>query len=223
MTIEKTLCAQKREESGKGASHRLRAQGLVPGVFYNNKGANISVGVSAKELEKLYFEIGNTTVFNLEIDDNGKKEVYPVFFWDVQKHPYKKLFTHIDYYGVDLDQEVTVDVPVEFVGTARGVKLGGFLETYRETIAVAAKPMDMPHKIVIDVTNMGINQHLTIDKVQMPAGARAVYDNVYAVVAVLSKTKEVAEFDALEAADEAAAEAASTAAAAAAGAGETKE
>ncbi len=217
MNIEKTLCARKREGAGKGPSHRLRAQGLVPGVFYNNKGENILVGVPSLPLEQLYFEIGNTTVFNLEIDDNGKKETYPVFFWGVQKHPYKKRFVHIDYYGVDLDQEVKVDVPVEFVGTARGVKLGGFLETYRETITVAAKPLSMPHKITIDVTSMGINQHLTIDKVVLPEGARAVYDDVYAVVAVLSNTKEVAEFDALEAAAEAQAEAASAASAAVAG------
>ncbi len=211
MIIEKTLCARKREEHGKGCAHRLRAQGLVPGVFYNAKGDNILVDVPALPLEKLYFEIGRTTVFNLEIDDKGTKTTYPVFFWDVQKHPYKKRFVHIDYYGVDLEKEVEVDVPVEFIGTARGVKLGGFLETYRETITVAARPMEMPHKIVIDVTEMGMNEHLTIDKVQMPAGSRAVYDENYAVVAVLSKTKEVAEFDALEAQAESAAQAASEA------------
>lgn len=121
MAIEKTLCAQKREGAGKGVAHRLRAQSLVPGVFYNRKGENINVQVPSLPLEQLYFEIGNTTVFNLEIDDNGKKTTYPCFFWDVQKHPYKKRFTHIDYYGVDLDQEITVDVPVEFTGTAKGV------------------------------------------------------------------------------------------------------
>lgn len=218
MTIEKTLCAQKREAAGKGPSHRLRAQGLVPGVFYNSKGDNILVSVPSLPLEQLYFEIGTTTVFNLEIDDNGKKETYPVFFWGAQKHPYKKRFVHIDYYGVDLDKEVKVDVPVEFTGTAKGVKLGGFLETYRETITVSAKPMDMPHKVVIDVTDMGVNQHLTIDKVILPEGAHAVYKEPYAVVAVLSTSKEVAEFDALEAAAEAQSAAAHEAAQAAAGA-----
>ena len=218
MTIEKTLCAQKREGTGKGPSHRLRAQDLVPGVFYNSKGDNIPVAVPALPLEQLYFEIGNTTVFNLEIDDNGKKETYPVFFWAAQKHPYKKRFIHIDYFGVDMDKEVKVDVPVEFTGTAKGVKLGGFLETYRETITIAAKPADMPHKIVIDVTDMGINQHLSVDKVVLPEGARAVFKEPYAVVAVLSSSKEVAEFDALEAAAEAQAEAAHEAAQAATGA-----
>lgn len=190
MTIEKTLCAQKREGAGKGAAHRLRAEGLVPGIFYNNKGDNILVGVPAKELEMLYFEIGDTTVFNLEIDDNGTKTTYPAFFWDVQKHPYKKRFVHIDYYGVDLDQEVKVRVPLVFTGTARGVKVGGFMETYREYVTIAAKPLDMPHKIIVDVTDMGINQHITIDTLPLPEGARAVYDETFTIVSVLSKNKD---------------------------------
>lgn len=205
MTIENTLSAIKRSESGKGASHRLRAQGLVPGVFYNSKGDNISVGVPAKELEKLYFEIGNTTVFNLEIDDNGTKTTYPAFFWDVQKHPYKKRFVHIDYYGVDLDREVKVKVPLEFTGIARGVKLGGFLETYREYVWVSAKPAAMPHKIVIDVTDMGINQHLTVDKLPLPEGAKAVYDEVFTIASVLTKNKDDAPAEGEEAGSEAAA------------------
>lgn len=217
MAIEKTLCAQKREGAGKGAAHRLRAQNLVPGVFYNSKGENVNVSVPSLPLEKLYFEIGNTTVFNLEIEDKGNKVTYPVFFWAVQKHPYKKRFTHIDYYGVDLEKEVKVEVPLEFTGTAKGVKLGGFLETYRETVLVAAKPLEMPHKIVIDVTDLGMNESLSVDKLKLPEGSHAIYDTNYTVVAVLEKTKEVAEFDAAEAAAAAAASAASTAAAAAAG------
>ena len=139
MAIEKTLCAQKREGAGKGCAHQLRAQSLVPGVFYNGKGENIKVQVPALPLEKLYFEVGTSTVFNLEIDDNGTKTTYPCFFWDVQKHPYKKKFTHIDYYGVDLEKEVKVEVPLVFTGTAKGVKLGGMLETYREEVLISAK------------------------------------------------------------------------------------
>ena len=191
MSIEKTLSARKRGEFGKGAAHRLRAEGLVPGVYYNGKGDNILLDVSAKELERLYFEIGGTTVFNLEIDDNGTKTTHPAFFWEVQKHPYKKRFVHVDCYGVDLEQEVKIKVPLEFTGTAKGVKVGGYLETYREYVWVAAKPMDMPAKIVIDVTDMGINEHVTVDKLPMPVGSRAVYDNVFTIVSVLTKNKDV--------------------------------
>ena len=189
MTIEKTLCAQKREGSGKGASHRLRAEGLVPGVFYNNKGDNILVGVPAKELEMLYFEIGDTTVFNLEIDDNGTKTTYPALVWEVQRHPYKNQYTHIDFYGVDLEKEITVEVPLEFVGVSKGVKLGGILETYREVVRLSSRPLDMPKKITIDVTDMDINSSVTIETLPLPANVSAVFDQNYALVSIIDKSK----------------------------------
>ena len=190
MKIEKTLSVQKREGSGKGASGRLRSEDLIPGVFYTAKGDNISVQAPALPLEKIFDEAGRTSVFNLEIDDNGQKSVHPVIIWDVQYHPYKKEFSHIDYYGVDLDKPVTVDVPVEFVGTSRGVKLGGRLETYREMVRLCSKPLTMPQKITVDVTDMGINDTVTVSDLKLPENVRAVFDQNYALVSVISKSKD---------------------------------
>ena len=190
MNIEKTLSVQKREGSGKGASGRLRTQDLIPGVFYTAKGDNISVQAPALPLEKIFAEAGRNSVFDLEIDDNGTKTVHPVIIWDVQYHPYKKEFSHIDYYGVDLEKPITVDVPVEFVGTSRGVKLGGVLETYREMVRLTSKPLSMPQKIVVDVTDMGINDTVTVSDLKLPENVRAVFDQNYALVSVISKSKD---------------------------------
>ena len=190
MNIEKTLSVQKREGCGKGPSGRLRAEKLIPGVFYTASGENISVQAPALPLEKIYGEMGHTTVFNLEIEDNGQKTMHPVLIWQVQFHPYKRAFTHIDFYGVDLDKEVTVDVPVEFVGTSRGVKLGGRLETYREMVRLCSKPLTMPQKITVDVTDMGINDTVTVSDLKLPENVRAVFDQNYALVSVISKSKD---------------------------------
>ena len=190
MNIEKTLSVQKREGCGKGPSGRLRAEKLIPGVFYTASGENISVQAPVLPLEKIYGEMGHTTVFNLEIEDNAKKTLHPVLIWQVQFHPYKRAFTHIDFYGVDLDKEVTVDVPVEFVGTSRGVKLGGRLETYREMVRLCSKPLTMPQKITVDVTDMGINDTVTVSDLKLPENVRAVFDQNYALVSVISKSKD---------------------------------
>lgn len=190
MEIDKTLVVQKREGRGKGASGRLRHQDLVPGVFYTAKGDNILVQAPALPLEKMYEAVGHTTVFNLEIDSADGKTTHPVLIWQVQRHPYKKQFLHIDYYGVDLHKEVKVDVPVEYVGTAKGVKLGGVLETYREVIKLASKPLDMPQKITVDVSNLNIGDMINVGDLQLPDNVHAVYDHNYAVVGVLAKSKE---------------------------------
>lgn len=199
MNIEKTLSVQKREGCGKGASGRLRAQNLIPGVFYTASGENIAVQTPSLPLEKLYEEVGRTSVFNLEIDADGQKSVHPVIIWDVQYHPYKKEFSHIDFYGVDMDKPVTVDVPVEFVGVSRGVKLGGQLETYREIVRLSSKPLDMPKKITVDVSDMDINNTVCVADLKLPENVKAVYDQNFAIVSVLTKAKEdAAEGEAAE-------------------------
>ena len=203
MSIEKTLNVQKRDGRGKGPNGRLRAKDLVPGVFYTASGENIMVQAPTLPLEKLYETVGHTTVFNLEIDDNGSKEVHPVLIWQVQRHPYKNCFLHIDYYGVDLDKEVRVDVPLEFVGVAKGTKLGGVLETYRENVRLASKPMDMPQKVVVDVTDMNIGDTISVADLKLPENVSAVHDRNFAIVSVLAKSKDDA---AEEAESEAAAE-----------------
>ena len=92
MSIEKTLNVQKRDARGKGANGRLRSRDMVPGVFYTASGENIMVQAPTLPLEKLYESVGHTTVFNLEIENDGAKEVHPVLIWQVQRHPYKNCF-----------------------------------------------------------------------------------------------------------------------------------
>lgn len=190
MEIDKTLSVAKKDEHGKGPSGRLRAKGLVPGVFYGPSGENVMVQAPELPLEKIYEAVGHTTVFNLEIDDGEKKVIHPVLIWQAQRHPYKKRFLHIDYYGVDLHKEVKVEVPVEFTGVARGVKLGGVLETYRENVRLASKPLEMPKKITVDVSGMEIGDTVNVADLKLPENVHAVYDHNYAIVSVLAKSKE---------------------------------
>jgi large subunit ribosomal protein L25 len=182
--IENTLPVQKRNGLGKGENRRLRAEALVPGIFYNGKGENIAVQAPALPLEKLYSAVGTNTVFNIEIDDNGTKATYPAMIWEVQHHPYKRAFLHVDFYGVDLEKEVVVRVPVEFTGTPKGVKLGGRLESYRENVRLSGKPLDMPKKITLDVSGLDINDAVHVADLKLPAGISAVYSTNYCVVAV---------------------------------------
>lgn len=192
--IDKKLTVRKREERGKCASGRLRTKDLVPGVFYTGKGENILVQAPELPLEKMYENVGHTTVFNLEIESDEGKTVHPVLIWQVQRHPYKKHFTHIDYYGVDLDKEIKVEVPLEFTGVAPGVKLGGVMETYREEVRLASKPLDMPQKVVVDVSKMNIGDTINVGDLQLPPNVHSVFDHNYAIVSVLAKGKdEVAE------------------------------
>jgi large subunit ribosomal protein L25 len=187
MAERKTLIVQTRSGFGKGENRRLRGQQMVPGVYYGAHDENIAVQVPALPLTKLFGEVGRTTVFDLEIEDNGKKSVKPSLVWDIQYHPYKRAFTHIDFYGVDLKKDVKITAPIEFTGIARGTKLGGKLETYREKVTLKGKPLSLPNKIVVDVTELDLGKSLHVSDLTLPDGVTCVTPANAVVVSVISR------------------------------------
>ncbi len=184
MSNKLKLAATVRERTGKNANRKLRAQGITPGVFYSGKGENIPVQVQEAALNKLYAVAGRTSVFDLEIDNQGKKSVFPCLVWDAEYYPTKNRFQHIDFYGVDLEKEIRILVPLEFIGTAKGTKLGGRLELYREHIYILSKPTALPKKIEVNIADLDVGQGLRVADLTMPSGVRADYSTNFAILMV---------------------------------------
>ncbi|SNR59657.1 large subunit ribosomal protein L25 [Humidesulfovibrio mexicanus] len=181
-----TLTVRPRAEKGKGPCRRIRTSSLVPGIYYNKQGQNLPVQVEMLPLTKLYSKLGASRVFNLQVEQDGKVETLPVLFKNVQYDPIKSSPIHVDFYGVDLDRDIKVEVRVVVEGKAKGIILGGQLEIFRNSLEVVCKPLDVPQKIVIDVTDLDIGVNLHVADVKLPEGVRAVYDDNYAVVGVVA-------------------------------------
>ncbi len=176
------LAVQRRENMGKGHNRRLRAAGMVPCVFYSREGEHMVLQVEERVLNKVYAEVRRTTVFNIELE--GKQ--YPALVWDVLRDPCKSTFTHVDFYGVDLDRPVKITVPLQFEGTAKGTKVGGKLETYREKLVLIAKPLDMPASVVVDMTNLDLGETLSVGDLQLPEGVSAAAGSNVAIMSVIA-------------------------------------
>lgn len=179
-----TLAATVREKTGKNANRQLRASGSTPAVFYNGTGLSVPLQVNEAALRKLYDTAGRTTVFTLEINDKGQKSSYPCLVWDAEYYPTKNRFQHVDFYGLDLDKELRVKAPLEFTGVAKGTKLGGKLEIYREFIYILSKPATLPKKIFVDISSLDVGQGLRVADLLLPEGVRASYDTNYAILTV---------------------------------------
>lgn len=183
------MSVEKREATGKGPNRRLRAQGLVPCVYYDGAGNNFTVQIPELALEKAYEKLGSTQVFEMAVA--GSAEKHPALFWKVLRHPVKGHLLHVDFYGVDLTRVLRVDVPLEIQGTPRGVKLqGGVLEVYRDHVTVECLPMNIPESIVIDVSNLGINQNIHVSRLPVPGHLKVLFDEDFAVVGVSAKAAE---------------------------------
>lgn len=188
-----SLPVSPRAEKGKCPCRRIRTQNLVPGVYYSKGGQNLAVQVEMLPLTKLYNKLGRSRVFNLVVEQDGKSETLPVLVKSVQYDPLKSTPIHVDFYGVDLERDIKVDVRVVVEGKAKGIILGGLLEVFRDTLEVICKPLDVPGKIVIDVTDLDIGVNLHVSEVKLPAGVRAVYEDNFAVVGVVAQEAEEAK------------------------------
>ena len=173
-----------REERGKGPCSRLRSNGLVPGVFYNSKGENISFTVDNLALGKAFEKVRYSKMIELQIELDGQLQKRNALFKKLVKHPVKRRYDHVDFIGIDLDKEVQVTVPVETIGRAKGVVLGGMLEILQERVMVRCLPTMIPDSVVVDVTELEINGKVLVDQLVLPEGVKAVFDRNYVVLAI---------------------------------------
>ena len=141
------------------------------------------------------------TVLDLTVDGT----VYPAIVKDLQRHPVRRNVIHVDFIQVNLDEEITVAVPLRLVGEAKNVEQeGGLVDPSVDSIEVVTTPRNIPDEFVVDVSEMTMDTVIRLGDVPMPAGVTATGDPESPVVTVLTMRAEVAEIEAADA--EAAAE-----------------
>jgi len=180
--------AKSRDDRGKNAARRLRRQGLVPGIVYGGKGGNIAVAVDPKALQKvLRSEAGRNTILKLDIAGAGATNA---ILKDLQVDPIKENLLHADFYRIAMDVAIRVTVPINIRGEARGVKVdGGILELITREIEVECLPGDIPERIDVDVSELGLNGALRVS--DLPANAKVkILENADQVVVHVVSVKE---------------------------------
>jgi large subunit ribosomal protein L25 len=149
---DRVLDIQLRENTGKEAARKERQRGFIPAVLYGIKGNKI-LTVKAKDFEKMFEEIGEHSIINLNIDNKVKAEV---IVKDFQLDPISKHVIHIDFLEFEKGKALKTEIPIRVTGASVGVKKGGILETFLRDLEVECLPKDIPDSITIDVTDMEI-------------------------------------------------------------------
>jgi len=183
--------AKGRDDRGKNAARRLRRQGLVPGIVYGGKGGNIAVAVDPKALQKvLRSEAGRNTILKLDIAGSGATNA---ILKDLQVDPIKDSLLHADFYRIAMDVAIRVTVPINIRGEARGVKVdGGILELITREIEVECLPGDIPERIDVDVSELGLNGALRVSDLSANAKVKILESADQVVVHVVSIKEEEA-------------------------------
>ena len=153
------LSAESRE-TNKIANRALRNQGKVPCVLYGGE-KQVYFSATENDLNKL---VNTPDVYLLNIDIDG--ESFQAILQDIQFHPLTDRIVHIDFLQVFDDKEVTVNIPVNFIGTPIGVRNGGNLLVRKRAIKTRAIPANLPDAIEITIEELKIGKFLYIGDVR---------------------------------------------------------
>ena len=188
MPADIVVAAESRTETGKNVNRRLRTRGLIPGVLYGAKKEAVPVAVSPKEITTiLRSKTGENTLFDLEIGGSRRKVILKEF----QVEPIKGSLLHADFYEVALDKKIEVSVHVEVVGVPVGVKVeGGLLDFVTRELEIECLPADIPEKITVDVSELGMNQSIRVSDIKVPDKVTMLSDAELVVVHVVAPRAE---------------------------------
>ena len=152
------LVLNKRDAKGKNKVDKLRANGEIPGVLYSKgKEAKMVSGLE-KDLLKAYSEEGYSNIFEIEVDG----ETVSVLFKEVQMHHIKNAMVHFDLYEIDMNTEITVEVPVVLEGRDEiRVQPSSLIQVLNE-IEVICLPKYLPSEAVVNVVEMQIGDAKTV-------------------------------------------------------------
>jgi large subunit ribosomal protein L25 len=195
------LIAITGRQTGSPSSRRLRSENKIPGVVYGHGMTPLAVSVDRRDLRiAVSGAAGTNTVLDLTVDGPDGKTVYPAIIKDLQRHPVRRTVTHIDFLQVNLDEEITVSVPLRLEGEATEVlNNNGLVDPAVDAIEVVTTPRNIPAEFVIDVSEMTMDTVVRLGDVPMPAGVTATGDPDSPVVTVLTMRAEIEEIEAADA------------------------
>ncbi len=155
-----TINATEREDLGSKFARKLRKEGSVPCVVYGGDNPIHFYADTLQFRDLVYTAEARKADINL-----GKNKVEAVV-QDIQFHPVTDQIMHIDFMQLIEGKPVSVDVPVNLNGMARGVRNGGRLKHVLRKLSVRALPGELPSAIDIDVTELRIGQSIRVDQIK---------------------------------------------------------
>lgn len=188
---QRELTVELRAKTGKGVARKLRAQGLIPGVVYGKGIESVPVTVNPRDLAAAIAGDGGQNHL-ITLKGEGALGGITVIVSDLLLDSLRGDMLHVDLHKIDLTQKVHVQVALNMVGTAIGVKEGGLLDVVMHTLDVECLPAQIPGHIDVDVTGLAVGHSIHVSELNLPAGLKVLADPRASVVSILGKVKEEA-------------------------------
>src|SRR5699024_3277785 len=116
---------------------------------------------------------------------------------EIQEHPIKNKFLHLDLRRLDMTEEMVAAVSVILAGESEGVKAGGVLQQQLWEVEVRCLPANLPDNITVDISQLQIGETITVEDLNVPEGVEIQHNADESVVSVTASRLE-AESEASE-------------------------
>ena len=167
------IIAVSRSDQGKGASRRLRREGMVPGIIYGGgKDPEMFATAHNELIQHLDHEAFYSHILTVKVDGKSQKVVLK----DLQRHPAKPFVVHVDLLRVAEGDRIKMHVPLHFLNeaTAPGVKAGGQVSHTMTDVEVICEAKDLPEYIEVDLGGMGVGDIVHLTDLRLPEGVALV-------------------------------------------------
>ena len=186
-----SLAAYAGRKTGSRESRRIRRTGKIPAIVYGKGMDPISVSVDAHALRTaLHTDAGANALINLEIDES---EAILTMARVITRHPFRDEYSHIDFVTLSIDETITVEVAIDFVGTPAGVIEGGVFSPRRTHVELETLATSIPASIPLDISEVEIGGSLRIADLPEIEGLTYTEDLESVVMSVTTPAAEIEE------------------------------
>ncbi len=192
--MEKTLAlqAELRQRIGSKASATVRRQGRIPGIVYGHKKDPVAISLDAHDfLEGVHH---GHRLMDVTIDGATEK----MLIKDLQYDHLGRDIVHVDLMRVDVTEMITVSVPVELKGVAKGIQDGGVVESNTSRLDVECLAISIPASIVVSIKDLGVGESIKAGDLKLPEGVKLVTspENIVVSCRVVAEAKTTEQIEA---------------------------
>lgn len=187
------LDMQKRDKTGSNAVKKLRVKEMIPGVIYGKGLEPINVCVDEKELRKVHIMAGTSSLIDVNVDG----EDHTVIIKDVQKHPFKNNYVHVDFKSINMGEVSTFTIPVVLEGRDEIRVQPSVLMQLLDEIDIECLPKNLPNEAVVSVIDMQIGDTFEVKDLDVfkNADIKVLNEETEAVCSLSEPKEEVIEDD----------------------------
>ena len=182
------LNVQKRASIGRKNAEEIKKQGFLPVVLYGNGIKNQYFQVKVNEFAKIYKEAGSSTILDLNVDGTPASKV---LIYDVNLDPVRDFPIHADLFQLNMNEEITVTIPLKFVGKSSAVATKGcILVKSISNLEIKCLPDKLIKDLEVDISKLdNIEDSIRVKELHLPEGVKTTR-NLEDIVAIIAEHEE---------------------------------